>query len=117
MITKALSDGGIPANKYYVIPIQDIERNSLWVAQVMMLTPPFEVIYSGNPLVQRLFLEAGFKVTTPPLFNREIYSGTEVRRRMLDEEDWKSLLPSPVVNVIEEIDGINRIRHLARKEL
>jgi nicotinamide-nucleotide adenylyltransferase len=36
---------------------------------------------------------------------------------MLDEEDWKSLLPSPVVNVIEEIDGINRIRHLARKEL
>lgn len=117
MITKALSDEGIPANKHYVIPIQDIERNSLWVAQVMMLTPPFEVIYTGNPLVQRLFLEAGFKVTTPPLFNREIYSGTEVRRRILDEEDWKSLLPSPVVRVIEEIDGINRIRHLARKEL
>ncbi len=117
MVSKALTENGIPKNKYYITPIQDVARNSLWVAQVKMLTPPFKVIYSGNPLVQRLFIEAGHKVNTPPLFNREIYSGTEVRKRMLTGNDWKSLLPSSVVNVIEEIDGVNRIKHISKEEL
>ncbi len=117
MINKALTENGIPPSKYYITPIQDVTCNSLWVAQVKMLTPPFEVIYSGNSLVQRLFIEAGHKVTTPPLFNREIYSGTEVRRRMLRGDDWKSLVPTSVADVIEEIDGINRIKHISKEEM
>lgn len=115
MINKALTEHGIPPANYYITPIQDVACNSLWVAQVKMLTPPFKVIYSGNSLVQRLFIEAGHKVTTPPLFNREIYSGTEVRRRMITGDDWKSLIPSSVVEVIEEIDGITRIKHLSKE--
>lgn len=117
MLTKALSENNINASKYYIIPVQDVACNSIWVAHLKMLTPPFKYIYSGNPLVQRLFLEAGYKVTQPPLFNREIYSGTEVRRRMLTNEDWKSLVPSSVVEVINEIDGISRIKHLSRDEM
>jgi nicotinamide-nucleotide adenylyltransferase len=117
MINKALSENDIPPSKYYITPIQDVTRNSLWVAQVKMLTPPFEMIYSGNPLVQRLFIEAGYQVTTPPLFNREIYSGTEVRRRMLLGDDWEALLPDAVVDVIREIDGINRLKHISREEI
>ncbi|MGZ7209214.1 MAG: nicotinamide-nucleotide adenylyltransferase, partial [Methanobacterium sp.] len=84
---------------------------------IKMLTPPFRYIYSGNPLVQRLFKEAGYAVTQPPLFNREIYSGTEVRRRMLAGVDWGSLVPESVVDVIKEIDGISRIKDLSKKEV
>ena len=32
MLTKALSENGIPASKYYIIPIQDVECNSIWIA-------------------------------------------------------------------------------------
>lgn len=117
MLTKALSENAIPASKYYIIPVQDIECNSVWTAHIKMLTPPFEHVYSGNPLVQRLFIEDGFQVTVPPLFNRKLYSGTEVRRRMLKDEDWRSLVPGSVVDVIEEIDGVSRIKHLSRKEV
>ena len=116
MLTKALSENGIPASKYYIIPIQDVACNSIWVAHVKMLTPPFECVYSGNPLVQRLFIEAGNKVTEPPLFNREIFSGTEVRRRILTDENWESLVPKSVINVIKEIDGISRMKYLSKKE-
>ena len=117
MLTKALSENNISASKYYIIPIQDVECNSIWVSHIKMLTPPFECIYSGNPLVQRLFKEAGYAVTQPPLFNREIYSGTEVRRRMLTGGDWKSIIPESVVKVIDEIDGISRIKDLSKKEV
>lgn len=117
MLTKALSENGIHASRYYIIPIQDVACNSTWVAHVKMLTPPFKYVYTGNPLVQRLFIEAGNKVTEPPLFNREIYSGTEVRRRILTDEDWESLVPKSVVNVIQEIDGYSRIKHISKKEV
>lgn len=116
MLTKALSENGIPASRYYIIPVQDVACNSIWVAHIKMLTPPFEYIYSGNPLVQRLFIEAGYKVNEPPLFNREIYSGTEVRKRILENEDWESLVPNSVINVINEIEGVARLKHLSKKE-
>lgn len=117
MLSKSLSENGIPASSYYITPIQDITCNSVWVAHVEMLTPPFNHVFAGNPLVQRLFFEAGYKVTEPPLFNREIYSGTEVRRRILAGEDWESLVPEAVVEVIKEIDGVKRMEHLSHREI
>lgn len=36
---------------------------------------------------------------------------------MLDDGDWQSLLPESVVEVINEIRGVERIKHLAQKEL
>ena len=117
MLTKSLAENNIAASRYYILPIQDIACNGVWVAHLEMLSPPFSKVYTGNPLVQRLFFEAGYEVEVPPLFNRKIYSGTEVRRRMLADEDWQSLLPSTVVEVIQETGGVARIKHLNRKEV
>ncbi len=117
MLTKALTENNVHASKYYIIPIQDVACNSIWVAHVKMLTPPFKHVYSGNSLVQQLFNEAGFEVNIPPLYNREIFSGTEVRRRMLEDEDWESLVPRSVSAVINEINGVERIKHLSKKEI
>lgn len=117
MVTKALSQNSIPASRYYVIPVQDIECNAVWVAHIEMLTPPFDKVYSGNPLVQRLFQEAGYKVTAPPLYSREKYSGTTVRERMLTDSDWESLVPEAVAKVIKEIKGVERLKHLSKREI
>ncbi|ADP78077.1 nicotinamide-nucleotide adenylyltransferase [Methanothermus fervidus DSM 2088] len=116
MLTKALNENNIPASKYYIIPVPDIACNSIWVSYVKMLTPPFDKVYSGNPLVQRLFLEEGYEVSSPPLYYRDVYSGTEVRRRMLEGKDWESLVPKSVVKVIKEIKGVERLKHLSKKE-
>jgi nicotinamide-nucleotide adenylyltransferase len=113
MVANSLAENGIEKN-FYIIPIQDINNNSLWVSQVRSLTPPFRLVYSGNPLVKRLFKEAGVEVRTPPPFNRELYSGTEIRRRMLEGEPWEDLVPRAVVRVVREVGGVERIRELAR---
>ena len=36
---------------------------------------------------------------------------------MLESEDWKSLVPKSVVEVIDEIDGVSRLHDLSRKEM
>jgi len=110
MITRSLKEIGIPL---FVIPIEDIKRNALWVAHVRSMTPPFDVIYSSNPLVMRLFAEEGIPVQSPALYERELHSGTEIRRRMLRGEPWEHLVPVSVIEVLREIDGIARLLQIA----
>ena len=100
---------------YYVIPINDIYRNAEWVAHVRSMTPPFSSAYSNNPLVSRLFSEAGYEVKHSPMYNRREYSGTEIRRRMLAGEDWEKLVPRAVVEVVEEIHGVERLAQVSMK--
>jgi len=113
MITQSLKDYNLT---YYPIPIKDIEFNSIWVSYVESLTPPFDIVYSGNPLVRVLFEERGYEVKKPEMFNRKEYSGTEIRRRMLNGEKWEHLVPKAVVDVIKEIKGVERLRKLAQTD-
>jgi len=110
MITRSLTSLECP---FYVIPIEDIQRNALWVAHLRSMTPPFDTCFSSNPLVVRLFSEAGINVQSTAMYKRETLSGTEIRRRMLNNEPWKTLVPPPVIQVLKEIDGVRRLRQIA----
>ncbi|WP_222919941.1 nicotinamide-nucleotide adenylyltransferase [Natrinema sp. SYSU A 869] len=107
MITKSLVDSDLVT---YAVPIEDLERNSVWVSHVQSMSPDFDVAYSNNPLVIQLFREAGIEIRQSPMFNREVLEGSEVRERMITGGDWESLVPEPVVEVVEEIGGIERIQ-------
>lgn len=111
MIRNSLHENKIKKN-YYIIPVPDVNNNSLWVSHLKSLTPPFSKVYSGNALVKRLFKEQGIKVETPPMYNRKEYSGTEIRQRMLKGEAWEKFVPKAVAGVIEEVRGVERLKNL-----
>jgi len=113
MIARSVQELGVP---FYVIPIEDLRRNSLWAAHVRSMTPPFQVVHSSNPLVIRLFAEAGVRVHSDAMYERDRHSGTEIRRRMLEGEDWETLVPTAVVEVLNEIDGVGRLRQISRSD-
>jgi len=106
MIYAALED---LRSRCYVIPLQDVKRNAIWVGHVRSMVPRFDVVYSNNPLVVQLFSEAGMKIRKPPMYQREIYSGTAIRRLMLSSGDWRSLLPEAVTSLVEGIGGVERL--------
>ncbi len=113
MLTKAVQEFDITT---YAVPIEDLERNSVWVSHVQSMSPDFDVAYSNNPLVIQLFREAGVEVRQSPMFNREVLEGTAVRERMIDDESWESLVPPAVVDVVEETGGIERLQMVARDD-
>ncbi len=119
MVDKALEElkKDIGEKKVYIIPLEDVYRNSLWVSHVVSLCPYFDVVYSNNPLVIRLFKEAGFRVKRTKMFNRMSYQGTEIRRRMICGESWEDLVPKPVVEVIKEIEGVKRLREIVNSDV
>ena len=109
MITKALAEFDMTT---YAVPIEDLNRNSVWVSHVQSMSPRFDVAFSNNPLVVRLFEEADIEVRQSPMYHREEFEGTEVRERMAADGDWESLVPEAVVEVIDEIDGVERIQRI-----
>ena len=113
MITRSLASLDRPI---YVIPIEDIQRNALWVSHVRSMTPPFDCVFSNNPLVMRLFAEAGHSVHCPDMYERQTHSGTSIRQRMLEGEPWEHLVPPAVVEVLREIDGVGRLRQIAQSD-
>ncbi|MDI9645728.1 MAG: nicotinamide-nucleotide adenylyltransferase [Archaeoglobales archaeon] len=116
MISRALDEIGTK-KKVYIIPLEDIYRNSLWVAHVCSMVPKFDVVYTNNPLVSRLFREANFRVEHTKMYNRVEYQGTEIRRKMIEGEDWEIFVPKSVAEVIKEIDGVTRLREIAGKDV
>ena len=117
MVSQALAEMDIDPKRYYIIPMEDINFNAIWTSHVKMMTPPFSIVYSGNPLVKQLFKEEGYEVRQPPLYDRLHLSGTEVRRRIIEDENWKELVPKATIDLINEISGVERIRNLSIKEI
>jgi len=116
MIRLALNEAGIDYGKYWIIPVPDMHIHMIWVSEVIGYTPNFDVVYTNEPLTKRLFEEAGFRVKPIPFYKRKIYSATEIRKRMLENNKWEELVPRTVAEFIKKIDGVKRIRDLAKTD-
>jgi nicotinamide-nucleotide adenylyltransferase len=100
----------------FVVPLQDINRNAVWVSHLQSMVPRFDVVYSNNPLVVRLVSEAEAEVRKPPMYQRDLYSGTAIRRLMLEGGDWASLVPKSVATLINSMDGVGRLASCVRSD-
>lgn len=113
MISRAVEELDLTV---HLVPIEDIDRNALWVSHVRSLCPPFETAISNNPLVIQLFEDAGIDVREGPIFDRSRYQGTRIRELMLDTEPWEHLVPDPSVESIREVGGVTRLRHIVESD-
>lgn len=118
MIHEALKEAKADLSKCYVIPVANDENNARWIAYLRSMAPPFDVLYSGNDFVKHLALsqDSNIAVKSPAFAKKEEYNGTNIRRLMLAGGQWKQLVPPAVARVIEQINGIERMRVLAGSE-
>ncbi len=114
MIRRALIEAKIDSSRVSVIPIPDTwESHSLWVSRVVSYCGNFDAVFSNQPLVTRLFKEAGFKTVSIPLYKRKTLCGTELRSGMLKGDDWEPYVPKAVAKFIREHKLVQRVRELA----
>jgi nicotinamide-nucleotide adenylyltransferase len=110
MIARALAEaqlGGID-----VVPVADIHRHALWVRYLEGLLPPFDRVYSHNPLTLLLFGRAGYATESPPLVERARYEGVRIRERLARGQDVAEFVPPAVAGYLREIDAAERLRLL-----
>ena len=80
------------------------------------MVPIFEAVYSNNPLVVQLISEAGIEIRNPPMYQRELFSGTAIRKLMTENGDWKKLVPDAVAAFIEETGGVERLISVSKSD-
>lgn len=98
-----------------ILPILDINNHSIWVKYVCSLSPKFDVVYTRNPLTKALFEKEGFKVREQKIYyydGKIPFSGTEIRRRIIEGKEYKDLVSDSTYKFINEIKGIERLKNL-----
>jgi nicotinamide-nucleotide adenylyltransferase len=116
MIHKALKDGGLDLSKILIIPLVDEENNARWFSALASMLPPFNILYSGNHLV--ITLASQHLEVRPPRFERrKEFNGSYIRNRILNGQKWSNLVSRSVFEIINNIDGVNRLKTVAKYEL
>ncbi|HYK92710.1 MAG TPA: nicotinamide-nucleotide adenylyltransferase [Thermoplasmata archaeon] len=110
MVERALREARIDG--CHAVPVVDIQRHALWVAHLESLLPPFDRIYTNNPLTRLLFERAGYTVESPALVDRGRMEGAQIRARMARGEEWRDRVPPAVATYLDEIHGPDRVRML-----
>ena len=110
MIDRALTEAKLSG--VHLIPIADISRHALWVSYLEALLPPFDRVYTNNPLTRLLFERAGYLVESPPLFDRARFEGVRIREQLAEGSGWKEAVPPAVAAYLEEIGAPARLQVL-----
>ena len=122
MIHAALMESGIDLAKCYIIPVINDENNARSFGHLRSMVAHFDILYSGNEFVKSLVLEETIRIKKPEFSKKNEYNGTNIRKQLASAsaaatatatvENWKTLVPNAVSKLIEEVDGVNRIRML-----
>jgi len=113
MLESALEELEVPCSRFQIIPVPDIHNYRKWVNHVKQYVPPFGIVYTGSETTHQLFSEQNLPVKEIVLRKKKIFSGTEIRRRMIQGEEWESLVPRTVLKLIQQFDGVQRVRSLS----
>jgi len=110
MIERAVNEAKVDGVQ--LVPIADIGRHALWVNYLEALLPPFDRVYTNNPLTRLLFERSGYAVESPPLFDRARFEGVRIREQLAEGGGWKDAVPPSVAAYLEEIGAPARLKVL-----
>jgi nicotinamide-nucleotide adenylyltransferase len=94
------------------VPVMDIQRHALWVRYLESLLPPFDRVYTNNPLTRLLFEQAGYDVERPQLIERRRFEGENIREHLAADRGWKPLVPPAVGRYLATIRAPARLKLL-----
>ena len=100
-------------DNYTLVEVPDLGHGPRWRAMVVDLFGPLDLFVTANAYVRGL-LENDYRVVHPALLvrpeRRVAVDGTLVRRRMARGEDWESLVPPPVAEILHDRGLVDRFR-------
>ncbi|MFX1316701.1 MAG: nicotinamide-nucleotide adenylyltransferase [Promethearchaeota archaeon] len=117
-IKAALERRNVANNRYKVYEIPDIFNAKKWVEHVVSIVGEFNTIFSNSDWVRALFLNKDFRVGRKIEIFKKKFNGNNIRTLIREEDNnWRHLVPKEVSELIEDFNGINRIKMLkARSE-
>ena len=111
-----LVESKVDLTKCHIVPVVNDENNARWFGHLKSMVLHFDILYSGNEFVTNL-VSGQIEILKPRFSRRKEYNGTNIRKLMSGPHRWKKLVPDSVAGIIEQIDGVSRIRFLLNEKL
>ena len=113
MIEESLRESDL--KNYKIVMIPDIHNPPKWVNHVVSIVSDFDIVIANNSFTQELFRKKGFKTVNTELFDKANFSGKKIRKLIADGRKWEKFVPKSVSKIIHEINGVKRIKDLAKE--
>jgi nicotinamide-nucleotide adenylyltransferase len=107
MILSSINDPIL--NRIEIFYIPDFENHIEWINNIDLIVPSFDVVFTNDELTQVLYRKRGKKVIQVPFKDREILSGTNIREKILTDQNWQELVPEGTKTVLQKIGAKNRL--------
>ncbi len=116
MIRDALKDEGVDLSRIITATCPTMSVYVGHAFYIINLVPEVSAIITRNPVIAQVFSDAGLEVVSPPEFDRSRYRGSRIRKLMLEDAEWRELIPSTVARIIDEINGVERLKRAASRD-
>jgi nicotinamide-nucleotide adenylyltransferase len=110
MIRAALAEAGVDEGCISIVPFP-IHHPERWRFYCPLETTQFVRLFStwGQEKLRR-FEATGWRVEVLDQGASKEVSGSEVRRRLIEEQGWEELVPRGVASVLREIGAVERLK-------
>lgn len=118
LIEAALKEAKVPAEKYCIIPVRNVNNYGLWVNHINIHVPEYDRLYTGSRIVKACFEGKYDKQHRENKVGPEIIdidrniipvSATQVRQAILNKEHWENLVPKAVAELLKKWEIIRRL--------
>ena len=99
---------------YTLFPVPDVGDDSRWVEEIVTLVPGFDVVYTGNDWTENCFKKYKKKFAVKKIKLIPGVNSTTVRDKILKNKNWQELVPEKIVEFIEKIKGVERIKRICQ---
>ena len=98
--------------KILIFDIPDVDDHSEWTQSINEIIPDYDVVFSNDDFTHSLYQKTDKKIISVVLKSRENLSGTNIRKMILNDQNWLDLVPDGTRNVLLKIDVKNRLKDL-----
>lgn len=116
MIHASLRHAKADMSKCFILGIDNQFNIATWKSHLDAALPAFERVYSGNEYVAMLLANSSIQVIKPKFLDRTKYNATGIRHMMVSGWNWTELVPDPVAEIIQKIDGVNRLITISKSD-
>ena len=110
MIHAMLKEAGV-GGKCVIVQVPDVPGSySATAHNVVLLSPPFDCVFTNRPVIADVFSQMGFAVESFPDLERLKLNATDVRKALETGKPIDKLVPPAVGKWLKENDGAKRMK-------
>ena len=108
MILSSLDDNHLDKIKIFEIP--DLNDHKKWAQNIKDIVPKFDIVFTNDKMTTHIYTRQGIDVLAIPFENRDFLSGTSIRQKIIQDQNWQDYLPQGTTNVLLKYGAKDRLK-------